>query len=436
MKLFQKFKQIFNKKTDNFEKFLAVIPEPLFSLGVGNIVYFNTNLKNDDNAMPDKLEQLYYKGSPINQRIINTKSNMLYGEGLQHPDPKVMEWIEEKQINKKLRQICKQMALFEQAYILTIPNKGNDKIIDIKVFNAKNCRFKVDDMGDIIDVVWKKDWLIGGYFGGIFGSREQNTKELPIFNRKKASEIPMCYVIGDNWENDYYQIPSYYSCLNYVYIDQMISQYHAHSVETSFIPPVAINVPNARNWSEEKKIDFYNQLAETYFGPESSKLFATFGDEERVEINQLVNNNNIDIYDNLSKLVESKIATAHGFTQELAGIETQQNKLSGDSGGKLRIARELALRDVIEPVQCQIIEFFNTIARINEWEEAFEIINTTPIFLQDTSLLLSILTQDELRELIGYEQMKEGDQSADAEVEEEIGDNQLEDEIEKKEDNI
>jgi hypothetical protein len=415
--------QLFKAIKNKINKFLTIITDPLMAAGGNSIIYFNTSNTSQDNAMPDFLLELYHKGSPINQRLINTKANMLFGSGIKNDDPKAQAWLDDIGADTLYRKMCQHMALYETFYAKVIPFKGIDAIKTFKLLDPKTIRVGVDEDSEVDKVVYKRDWVMN-----MIGKRiNADENEFPVYSKYDPTSKIAVWIGNDVWREDYYKIPSYYSALNYIQLDLALSRFHLKNVETDFAANQIINFPLLDMISNEERDIFISEFHDFYTGVDSEKTFITFGENYKVEVTPIAASNNVDVYNETARIAEAKIAMAHGFTQELAGIETQQNKLSGDSGGKLRVAREMAITDIIEPMQRIMMEFFNEVARVNGFESDFYVLNTTPLFLQPSDLLTKVLTQDELRLELGFEPMKVGDQSVDAEVEEEIGDNEVED---------
>ena len=359
-----------------------------------------------DNDFPIDLLALFNR-SGIHNAIIESKVRMMGGDGIvqdveseEELSDKTQEFIDHPNQYESLNAIYGKLSLDYEihglAYIEVIWGKGYKEIAEIHHIDATKIRWgKFNDKGRIDTYFYSQDWL---------NTRKYKPLPIPIFDDTKKEARQILPIVRYSPGIDYYTLPDYFGGLKWIYIDTEIANFHFNNLKNGMSPTIFFSFP-VGDKSEDERREISDKLKEKYQGTNNAgKMLLAFYDAEgdaKPEIKVIEMSNSAKQFDLLNKTSLQQILIAHKITNEnLVGIATP-GKLGG--GNELLEAYDLYFNTVIKYEQARILDPLNRIFLINGFNP-IKIVDNKPFeFTLSENVLKEILTQDELREKIGYD---------------------------------
>lgn len=360
--------------------------------GKQNIIYFNAN-ENSDNAYLAKLVDVYNNASATHSNLINLKRNLLIGEGLipvLSGDTKTQEFLDHvntfgMNMQEVWERICFDYALAE-AYALQLIYNSKSQITDVYHQDITTVRASANDTFTTAVNTWylSREWAkisnksYRRYSVATQGQAIQNFNP-QTYAGDGGKQLMYCnrYTAG----NDIYAIPSYQSILGYVELDLQLQKYHLNKVSGGFFPNVIVNLVGSP--SEEEKTVFVNKFKNKYIGSDKEKILFIWSEDTNTkpQIIPFNTNDEAQVYEILNKILTQKIASGHGCSQELAGVQTDGATLGGDSN-KLAVSYNYFIETVIKPMQKAMLVGVNKIMKQNGLGEVT--VNTPSLNIDNT----------------------------------------------------
>lgn len=365
--------------------------------------WVNWGSKND---FPDVLLQLLYNSS-THFRIVNKRKDLILGDGV------VVEKTTNKnaiatenfiqKINRNgetLEEIIDKIAFdfvtFGQSALQVIWGAGGNRITEIFHFPVNNIRYgKKDKYGNINRYFYSENW------------KKFKLKEFEPFACTPFSPIPE--IIAQSPTQillikpyspgcSYYTHPSYVGGLNYIHLSWQMSEFAQASVRNGCFPSIMITT---KNMPDDEKDYFFRNFESQYIGANNAnKVLINFvEDMNDLKVDVIDSKAQTEMIKSLNDLATTNILQAHGCPGVLVGIA---------EAGKLGETNEInnSYLDfeagVIVPDRNIIINSINKLLKINGMDEV-KITNSTPIPFQGSEeLWKSVLTINEIREMLGY----------------------------------
>lgn len=356
-----------------------------------------------DNSYPAKLID-YYSKSPIHNSIINTKTNLIVGDGpyevsevessertlnfIQHPNP-------EENLENLIRKLAKDFEIFGLAYIQIRYSKDRSEIPEIYHVDASHIRWgKKNERNQLTHFWYSRDWS---------NYRKQTNQPLmvPIFNvtDKKSPEqiIPILnkYVPGVN----YYTLPNYISAIDDIQIDIEISNFHLNNIKNGMSPSTFFAFPGEVP-PEAERLKIVENIQQ-YKGANGRKeIVAFYGTSDKQPTVKVLETSNQDkMFLQLQETTLRKILISHQVVNEnLVGISTP-GKLG--SASEVLSNFELFYNQVIKNDQKYILDGLNKVFLYNGMNP-IDIQRNKPLTPSlSENILQNILTKKELRVMIG-----------------------------------
>lgn len=348
----------------------------------------------EDNQLPDKLIE-YSNNSATHHSILQTKIDGVSGDYIITNNKN----IKEKELLKFTDKLAADLEIVGAAAIEVIYSRNKEKIVEYNHIPIQNLRYAKMSNDEYIPsyMYYSRDW-----------SNTRKNKPIPIKiydENNPAQEANEIILIKKYWAGNPYQIlPSYYGAIDYIQIDKEISNFHLNNLRSGMSPGVIISFNDGIK-DDEVKNQIVKGLQEKYSGTnQAGKLMVFFNKnkDNAVEVRQMEASDLGEMFTILTETTSQQILTSHQLTNpQLAGIKTPGEL--GGGGMQLLQAYELFFDNVIKPDQRLIEEGINTIFEYNE-EELIELKNNKVItFAFDSALIQDNLTQNEIRELMGYE---------------------------------
>ena len=228
----------------------------------------------------------------------------------------------------------------------------------------------------------------------------------PLGNKKSQSIIPIkSYRPG----TFYYPLPEYYPCMNWILIDGDIARHHRSNLQYGLVSSMLIQFNNGVP-PEEMRHEIRDKIEEQLAGSRNSgKMMLLFNDNKDNEATiETLDTPDIDkMYVTLNEMVLQNILTASRLTSPLLiGIKTE-----GQLGvvDEMKSSYELFYNSVILPTQKKIMKEINKVGLVSGLKPM--VIETpSPLdFMFSESILGKVLTINELRKEIGYDEHPDGD---------------------------
>ena len=292
-------------------------------------------------------------------------------------------------------KICLDFSIFE-AYALQIIYNSEGKISQIYHVDPNNVRAEApNEFGQV------EKWYISKEWGDITNKKNKRASEktravcVPNFNPKTWEEdegIQLLYVKRYVAGSDVYAIPSYNSALNWVQLDHELSKFELNKVASGFFPTLILYM--AGDPSEEQKDEFKNKFERKYIGSDKSKVLYIWGtgSDEKPEVVRLEADSNDTLFNELNDISAQKIATAHGGSLSLAGIEGKGADLSGDAN-RLNTSLAFYQKNIIRPMQKTIFGGLNKIMDMMGFPDV-----TVDYIPLDVDLTIEAKEEDELKD--------------------------------------
>jgi hypothetical protein len=376
---------------------------PVFS-EVRNKEYINYG---EDNNYPNFLVTLFNRSAKHNA-ILTAKQLYIAGQGLAFnaenlPTEKVIStqaFIDNANPYESLHSVSSKMALdielFGGCYLHII--KSKDKKAIAEVYHLDYCKLRTNK--DNSKIYYSEYWLNDDGSSNMSIRPEQIT-EYPAYGSKeydKGKEGVLYYKqYRPNIET--YTLPEYIGAVPAIITDAEIANYHRASIQNGFMGGTMVVFANGVP-SDEEMSTIEKQMKKKFTGTDrANSLVIDFVDDPaRVpQVLQLTGNDFDKRYDALNKTIQEEIFVGHKVTSPmLFGVRTE-----GQLGGRNEMATAFQLfqNTYITPKQNAIEVILNELVGLKDSVTFIPIEPVMPEFSEQT--LATILTKDEMREIIG-----------------------------------
>ena len=342
-----------------------------------------------DNKMPDFLIKLR-DNSAVHNAVLQRKNLYTYGMGL-------VEGQSIPQFNlgqeETLKAIIDDYWLYNMWALNVVWANDGQTIAHAEHVDMSKLRAgRKNEFGKIYTWYYSNDWN---------NTRKQENKivELDAYDPRKpeGSQIFVYHPYSSGF--NYYSKPVYWGAINYIALDYELSNWKLNSVKNGFAPSMSIIINDMPETQEERDY-IYGQLKRQYAGSTNAgEMFLIFSNgESGVQLEPIATNDSDTKYNDFMEIVRNQILVGHQATNPiLFGVATP-----GALGGRTELieAYELMLNTEINPAQNMFAETLQRLLKLNFTPE-FE--NLPPInYAFSESIMKDILTQDEMRDLIGY----------------------------------
>ncbi len=293
------------------------------------------------------------QGSVTNGTLIDSYSNLIYGQGLfSLGDSATRMKVKQVLKPKEVRKIISDFYLFGEATCQVIKTKGGDLSSIEHLAKEKVAPNKADDEGDINSYWVSDDWS---------NPRKYVPVEYPAFGTSgEAIEI---YDIKPYQSGSFYfSNPVYIAGIPYMEMEEEIGKYSISHIKNGLSFGYIINIPNGATLSNEEKQSLEDNIRRNLVGSgNAGKYIMAFnGTETEITIVPLQVNDAHKQWQFLTGEARQQIMTAHKVTSPmLFGIK--DNTGLGNNANELDEAESQLLKRVIKPLQGYLIEAFEEI---------------------------------------------------------------------------
>jgi DNA-binding MarR family transcriptional regulator len=362
------------------------------------------------NRYPEYLLNLYRR-SAKHHAIINSKKDYVVGQGWSVNKEgldtmglaRLQQFIQEPNQYESLNDILEKVALDYELYngfaLEIVYNQLNDKIAAI--YHADFARYRSNEDGT--KYYYSEDWK----------KHNPVVEEIDAFNWKEPSGKQLLYVKGYSPDCKYYPLPTYLGSTGYIELDVEIANFHLNAVKNNFVGGTIVSFYNGEPTLEEQE-EIERQIKDKFTGTDNANsIVLNFADsrDRGVEIQQLNGNDFDKRFDILNKTVQREIYAGHSVTDPALfgikedGIFTSRNQLVDSF--------ELFQNTYVNGRQQFIERVFNDLASIQGLSNRLFIQDTEPISIQfSENTVVSVMTQEEIREKIGLPKLEQPLQAA------------------------
>lgn len=369
------------------------------------------------NNYPQYLIDLY-NNSATNSAIINATSAMIAGEDFICEDSKdLTQYVELKKFlaavngQETAHELFVKLAFdlkLQGAYAINVIwSKDKTKIAELHHIPVEQVRIGVpDEDGKVPCYYVCSDWTQ-------YRKKEYAPKHIAPFNMMDRSEGSQLLYSGlYSPAMELYHTPDYVASTNWIQIDNLTSDFHLNNITNGFSGSYFINFASGIPTREER-VQIERQIAKKFTGANNAgKFVLTFSDDanSKPEIVPIAVSDADKQYTVLNELTIQNIMIGHRVTSPmLLGVKTE-----GQLGGRNELlqAYELYMNSVVKPFQNTLLKTFKKLLAINGVTIPISIKDVQPLnSMFDAETLKEVLTQDEIREELGYEPLEKQEET-------------------------
>ena len=209
---------------------------------------------------------------------------------------------------------------------------------------------------------------------------------------------------NDTPEYDYYGLPEHIQVLKWADVEYKIAQFNLMKLKNGFFPSAAITVVGTppEGMTHQQYVD---EIKKNFTDEENnSKMIVQMVDdpEQAIQINEFTGASEGEMLQ-LQTTSRDMIIAGHRWYPSLAGIST-----AGQLGSNQQIRNEynIALKGVVIPqYQNPLNKVYNDLLKMLGFDVTVGILNVAPVGIEDMLDPKAVLTEDEQRELLGFEPM-------------------------------
>jgi capsid portal protein len=328
----------------------------------------------NDNLFPKKLLD-FSDASPLNSSIISNKINYIIGDGIDTEKgyyglPNLSDtW------DNFLEKITRDYVTFGSFAMQIITNLDGTNVSMYHQDVSKVRIGKYDKYNRIESYYISNDW------SQTFGRLQ------PVELKSWGTETPqqgvpyLLYYKDYHPSVDYYSVPSWFSAINYVIADGLLSTFYKQSINQNFSAGAIISMPN--NPSLEDRTIFQEELEKNFAGVDNANSILVLWNESGdlpPKITPFNSSTNSDLYNSVADICQQKIINSHQVSSgSLSGIPP---RTGGNSFNSQEIITSYIVYDqsVIKPLRNKILSAVNTFVVQNGYNKL--VIKELPILEQ------------------------------------------------------
>ena len=303
-----------------------------------------------------------YNGSAVNNAIISSVSDQIYGEGLSctNENKKPLEHAKMKSIFKAddLKRVAHDLKLLGQGAFNIVWNKGRTQILKAKHIPMQNLRPEKAEEGDIKAYYYSDDW-------SQYRKERYAPRRIEAFTGARGEESQLLVIKPYAAGYFYFSPVDYAGALQWAEIDEEIGTYHLTNIQNGFAPTMMINFNNGQP-TEDEQNHIERKVTQKLQGAKGKKWLISFNDDtsNATTIESLPISEASEQYKFLSEEATRKILIGHKVTSPiLFGIK--DNTGLGNNAEEIKTASQLWDNLVIRPYQNMILEAINEVLLVN-----------------------------------------------------------------------
>ncbi len=314
----------------------------------------------DDNYFEYLIDR--YNGSAVNNAIISSVSDQIYGEGVSatNSNKKPLEYAKMRSIFKPndLRRASGDLKLLGQCAFNVIWNKGRTQILKAVHVPMQNLRPEKATEGEIKGWYYSDKW-------SEYRKEKYKPKRIETFTGQRGETSQILVIKPYSAGYFYFSPVDYAGALRWAEIDEEIGTYHLENIQNGFAPAMMINFNNGQP-TEDEQNDIERRVGNKLQGTKGKKWLISFNDDstQATTIESLPISEASEQYKFLSEEATRKILIGHKVTSPiLFGIK--DNTGLGNNADEIKTASQLWDNLVIKPLQNLLLEAINEVLLVN-----------------------------------------------------------------------
>lgn len=332
-----------------------------------------------DNQFPQDLINAWLQSS-THSAITNGIVQMIAGDNItfENDVAEVTAWIEKVNVKgESLAELIHKTAfdLYLHGYFgwQIVWNAARTKIVSIYHTPAEQIRSgKADDNGKIHDYYVSWDWTQ-------YRKKKFKPQKIKAFDPADRSEGKQMLFVKQYRPNQYYySTPAYFGGMNWILLDDMVSEFHLNNIENGFFPSSVVQFFNGEPPQEEKR-KIEQSFMSKFTGKGQSKIVFVYNEnqDEKVAFDTHEPANIDKRFRELSPEIPKNIMVAHRVPSPLLfGIRDSTGL--GNNAEELESSSLLMNKMVIIPFQKIILETLGKVFKINNWKTEITIETLQP----------------------------------------------------------
>jgi hypothetical protein len=303
-----------------------------------------------------------YNGSAVNNAIISSVSDQIYGEGISatNSNKKPLEYAKMRSIFKSndLRRASGDLKLLGQCAFNVIWNKGRTQILKAVHVPMQNLRPEKATEGEIKGWYYSDKW-------SEYRKEKYKPKRIETFTGQRGETSQILVIKPYSAGYFYFSPVDYAGALRWAEIDEEIGTYHLENIQNGFAPAMMINFNNGQP-TEDEQNDIERRVGNKLQGTKGKKWLISFNDDssQATTIESLPISEASEQYKFLSEEATRKILIGHKVTSPiLFGIK--DNTGLGNNADEIKTASQLWDNLVIKPLQNLLLEAINEVLLVN-----------------------------------------------------------------------
>lgn len=303
-----------------------------------------------------------YNGSAVNNAIISSVSDQIYGEGLSctNESKKPLDHAKMKSIFKAddLKRVAHDLKLLGQGAFNIVWNKGRTQILKAKHIPMQNLRPEKAEEGEIKAYYYSDDW-------SQYRKERYAPRRIEAFTGARGEESQIMVIKPYAAGYFYFSPVDYAGALQWAEIDEEIGTYHLTNIQNGFAPTMMINFNNGQP-TEDEQNHIERKVTQKLQGAKGKKWLISFNDDtsNATTIESLPISEASEQYKFLSEEATRKILIGHKVTSPiLFGIK--DNTGLGNNAEEIKTASQLWDNLIIRPYQNMILDAINEVLLVN-----------------------------------------------------------------------
>lgn len=394
-------------KIVEFQRFYKAL-KPNITTSKSGILYFNSSDNEEDNAFPQKLQDLKQKSS-IHSFFLNLKAALIYSGGLYPYDDNnagLAEFLKSKNrigdtVQKVFQKCCVDFADYEQCFVEIIYNEAGG-IFEIYHRSVAHVRAseELDEFGQPVSYFVSNTW--GDVTNKRYKGRRNNVSdavEVPAFNPENSIGKQIFHIKRYDGTDNVYTIPSYLAAEHWINVIHLIGEYVQNKFEGGYHLDGFLYLNSTMN--EDEQNEFVKDFKRKYQGTKGNKLVFLFNDiatakPEFVPIQDALNNSIFKEY--MGEAIKQTVFAHQGSLKLLDLSNNDSFGNSNASANDINITRLKYINDVVKPYQSDLLDGFNRLFAVNNLGEV-TLLNET-LKLSIPELQEGDTTRSERREIV------------------------------------
>jgi hypothetical protein len=298
-----------------------------------------------------------YNGSSTHSAILNSYTDLTYGQGLINKNSNVEDWLLFNRMitPAEVLKVITDYTVYGEAILQIVKANGKDKLPTVyhmqKEYTAPN---KANEDNEIEGYWYCEDW-----------SQPTKAEYDPVFfpilsDDTKANCYPIKpYRVGAKYFSD----PQYIAGLPYAIMEEEIANYYTSHIKNGLSFGYIVNIPDGNSYTPEEKDALEKQITKRLTGSTNAgKFIINFnGRDAEITIVAIEVNDAHSQWAYLTSEARQQLLTAHRVTSPmLLGIK--DNTGFGNNADEMDTAEAQLMKRVIRPRQRVLLDAFQTIA--------------------------------------------------------------------------